>query len=75
MSENVLLLFRDTVDLIVAKAREAKLEKDSSQSDYDIGKLMAFHDVISTIKQQVIAFGISPDEAGLDKIDPDLELL
>lgn len=75
MSESAMHFLRDTVELLVSKAREAKSEKDVSQSDYDIGKLMAFHDVISTLQQQANAFGLSSEEIGLDKIDPDLELL
>ncbi|MFN7814428.1 MAG: hypothetical protein ACK5SI_17435 [Planctomycetia bacterium] len=75
MSDTALMLLRDTIEILVSKARDAKAEKDASNSDYDIGKLMAFHDVISTIQQQVSAFGLAPEEVGLDKIDPDLELL
>ena len=75
MNESMMLMFRDTMTLLIEKAREAKAEKDSSNSDYDIGRLMAFHDIISTIQQQASAFGVSLAEIGLDSVDPDVELL
>ncbi len=65
--------------LIKEMARQAKTEKnsasDSPNSNYAMGKLMAFHEIISLMKQQADAFVIKQEEIGLADIDPDSELL
>ena len=75
MSDTAMLFLRDTIEIILSKARDAKTEKEASKSDYDIGKVMAFHDVISTLRQQANAFGLTLEEMGLDHFDPDSDLL
>lgn len=65
--------------LLKEKAREAKCEKDFSSEkneiDYKLGYLMAYHEVISLMKQQADAFEINQKDIGLYDIDPELELL
>ena len=75
MSDNSINYLRDLVGLIVEKAKEAKQERDSSNTDYDLGRLMAYHEVVSLIQQQAEVFDLSPDEIGMPSINPDLELL
>ena len=75
MNDTGMNYLRDLVRLIVQKAREAKKDRDSSNSAYDIGRLMAYHDIVSLIQQQADAFNLSYDEIGLTRIDPERDLL
>lgn len=65
--------------LLKEKAREAKADKDASngtnKADYKIGYLMAFHEVVSLMKQQAEVFDIGQGDVGLGDIDPESELL
>jgi|FLYL01.1.fsa_nt_gi hypothetical protein len=74
--ENYLL---DLVALILEDAREAKRERDAakkkSDRDFHDGRLAAYREVISLMQNQAAAFGISLDSIGLNKIDPEKELV
>ncbi len=65
--------------LLKEKAKSAKIEKELSHDideiNYNLGYLMAFHDVLSLMKQQAEVFGINAKIIGLADIDPDKELL
>ena len=65
--------------LLKEKARDAKVDKDSAVDtddfDYKLCYLMAFHDVISVLKQQADVFDIDQVELGLKDIEPESELL
>ncbi len=65
--------------LLKEKAQAAKNEKDNpvdqKDNDYNIGYLMAFHEVIDLMKQQADAFDIKQDEIGLADIDAERDLL
>lgn len=65
--------------LIKEKAFEAKSAKESSigavNHQFDLGRLMAFHEVVSLMQQQAEAFGIPLQEIGLADLDPEKELL
>jgi hypothetical protein len=69
----------DLVFLLKEKAVEAKLEKEISvggpNADYKLGYLMAFHDVISLMKQQAEAFEIDQIQIDLQDIEPESDLL
>jgi hypothetical protein len=72
------LYVRDLGILIKEKALEAKKESRSSPEDeraFALGRLMAFHEVISLMQQQARAFGITLEELGLDDIQPEKDLL
>jgi hypothetical protein len=43
--------------------------------NYSLGYLMAYHEVISLLQQQAVAFGISLESLGLHDIDPENDLL
>jgi len=75
MSDNSMNYLRDLVGLIVEKAKQAKQERDSSNTDYNLGRLMAYHEVVSLIQQQSEVFDLSPEEIGMPSINADLELL
>jgi hypothetical protein len=65
--------------LLKEKAQEAKKEKDhpvgQSDKDYNIGYLMAFHEVIDLMKQQADAFNINQNDIGLSDINVEKDLL
>ncbi len=65
--------------ILKRKALEAKAAKDRSIDDnstgYNLGYLMAFHEVVSLMQQQAEAFDIEINDIGLGDIDPELELL
>lgn len=79
MTPNTAELFlRDLGMLLKEKARSAR--QDAAQGhaedrDYKLGFLMAYHEVISLLKQQAEAFGIDVRSLCLDDIDPDSDLL
>ncbi len=65
--------------LLKEKAIDAKADKDKAldtdEFDYKLGYLMAFHEVISVLKQQADVFDIDQVEVGLNDIEPESELL
>lgn len=65
--------------LLKEKAQAAKNEKDNpcdqKDNDYNIGYLMAFHEVIDLMKQQADVFDIKQDDIGLADIDSERDLL
>ncbi len=68
----------DSIFLLKESARKAKLNKDNSDPkdfDYNLGYLMAFHEVISLLEHQAFAFNIKKKELGLADIDADKDLL
>ena len=66
---------KDLRQLVREKAIEAKKNAQSPSGSYDIGFLMAYHDIVSLMQSQAVAFGIPFDEIGLSDIDPDADLL
>jgi hypothetical protein len=65
--------------LLKEKAIEAKQAKDALSNHeargYELGRLMAYHEVISLMQQQAVAFDVSLNEIGLEDFDPDRRLL
>ena len=72
------LYFRDLVVLLKEKALESRVQRDTASDEdriFALGRLMAFHEIISLMQQQATAFGISLDELGLDDIVPERDLV
>lgn len=68
----------DLVVLLKEKAFHAKSDADQpieGYADYNNGYLMAFHEVISLMKNQAMAFDIKQEDIGLADIDPESDLL
>jgi hypothetical protein len=65
--------------LIRDLALEAKRERvectSNSERGFTLGRLMAFHEVVSLMQQQAVAFDIPLTEIGLEDIDPEKDLL
>lgn len=70
---------RDLGFTIREKALEAKRTNDAvpenTDGGFSLGRLMAFHEVVSLMQQQADAFSISLAEIGLADIDPEKDLL
>ena len=75
----VQLYLRDLGQLIVNLARNAKLDRDRSvggeDEDVSLGRLMAFHEIVSLMQQQAVAFGLDLHDLSLAGLDPNGDLL
>lgn len=72
IAENYL---HDLAPLILERARDAKQRAETEGDPFERGQQTAFYTVLSLMKQQAIAFGISDDAIGLANVDLDRELL
>ena len=77
-SDRYALYLKDLVSLLIEKAREARTARDSASADdrsLSNERLLAFHEVVSLMQQQAVAFEIRAEDLGLDGIDPERDLL
>ncbi|MDP5226834.1 MULTISPECIES: hypothetical protein [Arthrobacter] len=77
-AEMFALYLRDLGDLVVrqaVEAKEARLAADPVDEQYSLGRLFAYHEVVSLMQQQADAFGLDRRALGLGDIDPDRDLL
>lgn len=65
----------DLVTLLRESALEVKAEYEQDRSDLNLGKTMAYHEVLSLIETQSVAFGFSKEDVGLSGFDADTDLL
>ena len=69
----------DLATLLKELAKDAKADKDASRDGcdraYHVGRLMAFHEVISLMQQQAGSFCIPLKDIGLEGIDPERDLV
>lgn len=75
---NIELYVRDLSVLLKEQARDSKARSQAvaePQRAFELGRLMAFHEVISLMQQQAQAFGIPLETIGLDDIHPERELV
>lgn len=75
MSETADNYLRDLGPLVLEYARAAKRRAQSKDDDFEKGQHIAFYAVLSLMKQQAIAFGLSEKAIGLDGVDLERELL
>lgn len=80
MSENVFQNYAlDLGFLLKEKARLAKKKENESKGAvnhaYDLGFLMAMHEVVSIMQQQAELFSIDISMVGLEGVDPERELI
>jgi len=70
---------RDLGELLKQAALEAKAQRDlagqSASAAFENGRLMAYFEIVSLMRQQAVAFDIPLNELSLDDIDPDRDLL
>lgn len=78
MSRSVEPYLRDLGALLKEKALEARRERDGASAEdrpYALGRLTAFHEVVSLMQQQAEAFGLDLEDVGLADVVPERDLL
>lgn len=65
----------DLVSILKDAAMEVKKKTENNSNDFDEGRLMAYHEFISLLKQQADAFGINLKDINLQDFDEYKELL
>ncbi|MDB5113066.1 MAG: hypothetical protein JWL78_136 [Chloroflexi bacterium] len=78
--EEVCTLFLgDLGQLVGDMALEARRRRDSARGgpdeEFEAGRLMGLHEVVSLMQQQADAFGLPRDVLRLEAIDPERDLL
>lgn len=70
---------RDLGMLLRERARDARLDQQSSvggeDEDFSRGRLLAFYEVMSLMREQAEAFGMDLEAVGLEGFDPERDLL
>ena len=77
-NKNFELYVKYISDLIKDNAKKAKLEADNPEKgevDYNTGYLIAYYEVISTMKNQAFLFDLEQDDISLSDIEPDRDLV
>lgn len=74
-TESASLFLLDVSRELLARAKDAKSNAISSDSEYDRGRQFAFYEVISLLAQQADSFGIDRACIGLDSVDAEVDLL
>jgi hypothetical protein len=67
--------FLDCISLIKDAAFQAKEQTKSNPSDYEMGRLMAYCEVVSLLQLEAKAFEISLKDIGLDGFEAEKDLL
>ena len=69
---------REISCLLKDYARQAKVDADNPKegdADYNTGYLMAYHEVIATMKNQAPFFDLTQEEINLSDIEPERDLV
>jgi hypothetical protein len=69
---------RDPGDLLkqaALRAREDSRRSGQSNDQFALGRLSAFHEVVSLMQQQASAFDLDLRSLSLEDVDPDRDLL
>ena len=61
--------------LLREMALEAKKTSIENESEYDLGRVMAYYEVISLMQQQAKTFEIELSDLNMEEFDPDQKLL
>lgn len=77
-NKNFELYIKYVSDLLKNNAKKAKSEADNPKegdADYNTGYLMAYYEVITTMKNQASLFDLEQEDISLSDIDPDRDLV
>jgi hypothetical protein len=66
---------RDTIRLLTDGANTARTEQRRAPTEFNRGRTLAYYEVLSTIKQEAITFGLHLRDLSLADMDPDRDLL
>jgi hypothetical protein len=65
----------DLGSLLQEKAMDAKADKDENAHAFNVGRLIAWHEIVSLMQSQAGLFGLSLSQIGLSDIDPERDLV
>ncbi len=65
----------DLGNIVRDRAIAVSLKFKENGSDYNVGELMAWHEIVSTMQSQAELFGIPLADIGLENITPETDLL
>lgn len=65
---------RDLGKALIAMANRDEPVLESAEGLFEMGRHYAFHQVLSLMKQQAVAFGLTDAEIGLEGVDIDIFL-
>ena len=68
-------LVPDIVSLLIEQVDEIKNGVEGPAGDYEKGRLFTFYEVLSLIKTEAEAFGFKKSDIGMEKFDPDFDIL
>jgi hypothetical protein len=70
---------RQISSLLIDNAKQAKLDadhpKEGDSVDFNEGYLMAYHQVIATMKNQASFFDLGQEDIGLAGVEPERDLI
>ena len=66
---------RDSIYLLREGAVRARTEQAHSPTQFNAGRATAYYEVLSTLREQAVTFGLSLSETALADFVPDRELL
>ena len=69
------LYLRDLGAVLKERALEARKQRDTGRTDFQSGRLIAYYEVLSTMRNQAEAFDLSTEDLNLHDLDPDRDLL
>lgn len=60
--------FCDSTKLVLGKLKQLSMSGNKN-SDYELGQIMAYYDVLDIIKDQAVLFGVSLKDLGIEGIN------
>ncbi|MCB1071639.1 MAG: hypothetical protein KDK96_00905 [Chlamydiia bacterium] len=76
--EGLIYYIQEVSELLKEYVKQAKIDADNpkkGEESFNNGYLMAYHEVIATMKNQAPIFHIDEKDIGLSDIDPERDLL
>jgi hypothetical protein len=70
-SEEFKRFLRDVISILsdnISDLKEKRMSADESEKEYINARLMSYHEIISSIREQLKDYKISEEEIGLDRI-------
>jgi uncharacterized protein YuzE len=69
------LYLRDLGTLLKQDALDALKRREAKQTEFESGRVLAYYEVLSTMRGQAVAFDLPLDDLQLHDFDPDREML
>jgi len=69
------LYLRDLGTLLKQDALDARKRREAEQTEFESGRVLAYYEVLSTMRGQAVSFELPLDDLQLHDFDPDRELI